>query len=228
MPQLEYTTLNNVANTGGHNLPMPDPECYIYLHHVNTLIILPSFAEGNNDSIRVSFAQNKPMSRTAPIFSYVNSGPRSLQVSFDLHRDMMYELNYDNLVNADLIEDSVQRVYNVNTGKVDTYIDYVDVLAKQIQAAALPTYSLESKMVNPPLVSLKLGNDIFIKGVVSDSVGVSYGLPVLANGKYSQVRIQFQLTEVAPYEATQVMQVGSYRGIDTSLANKRFFVTGSV
>ena len=82
-------------------------------------------------------------------------------------------------------------------------------------------------MINPPLVSLKLGNDIFIKGVVNGSVGVTYGLPVLANGKYAQVTIQFGITEVIPYDATQVMKYGSYRGIDTTLSGKNTFVTGS-
>lgn len=80
-------------------------------------------------------------------------------------------------------------------------------------------------MINPPMVSLKLGNDIFIKGVVGGSVGVSYGLPILANGYYSKVNIQFSISEVAPYEATQVMKFGSYRGIDTTLSSKGIYVS---
>lgn len=225
--KLDYTTFNNLTQTQGNTEKMPSPDCYIYLHHVDTFIVLPSFAEANNDSISVKFSSDTPLGRTAPIYSYSNSGPRTLQVSFNFHRDMLYELNYSISQYSDLIEKSRETTNNVNTGKKESYVDYVDLLAKQIQAAALPTYSQASKMINPPLVSLKLGNDIFIKGVVNGSVGVTYGLPVLANGKYAQVTIQFGITEVIPYDATQVMKYGSYRGIDTTLSGKNTFVTGS-
>lgn len=225
--KLDYTTFNNMAQVQGNTEKMPTPDCYIYLHHVDTFIVLPSFAEANNDSISVKFNSDTPLGRTAPIYSYANSGPRSLQVSFTLHRDMMYELNYSISQYSDLIEQSRETTTNVNTGKEEFYVDYVDLMARQIQAAALPTYSQASKMINPPLVSLKLGNDIFIKGVVNGSVGVSYGLPVLANGKYAQVTIQFSITEVIPYDATQVMKYGSYRGIDTTLSSKNTYTLGS-
>ena len=221
------TTLNSISQQGGNTELMLDPDCYIYLHHVNTFIVLPSYTNANNDSIAVKFNSATPLGRTAPIYSYANSGPRTLQVSFDLHRDMMYELNYSVSQYSKLIEQSREEVTNVNMNKSQEYVDYVDLMAKQIQAAALPTYSEASKMINPPLVSLKLGNDIFIKGVVNGSVGVSYGLPVLANGKYAQVSIQFSITEVVPYDATQVMKYGSYRGIDTTLSGKSTYVTGS-
>lgn len=224
---LNYATLNNLSGNTGHYQPMPDPDCYIYLHHVDTMIILPSFGTANNDSINVSFVPNTPLARTAPIYSYQNSGPRTLQVNFDLHRDMIYELNYDNIQNSQIIERSTQNTINVNTGREQEYVDYVDVMAKQIQAAALPTYALQSKMVNPPLVSLKLGNDIFIKGVVQGGVGVYYDLPILANGKYAKVNISFSISEVVPYEATQVMQFGSYRGLDTTLSSKNYYISGS-
>ena len=227
MARLDYTTLDNMSQVQGSTEPMPDPDCYIYLHHVNTMIVLPSYGEANNDSINVKFNSSTPLGRTAPIYSYANSGPRTLQLSLNLHRDMMYELNYSISQYSELIEQSRQTITNENTGKQESYVDYIDLLAKQIQAAALPVYSQASKMIDPPLVSLKLGNDIFIKGVVNGSVGVSYGLPILANKKYAQVAIQFSITEVIPYDATQVMKYGSYRGIDTSLSGKGTYVSGS-
>lgn len=217
MSKLTYTTTATAGqDSTEHIYPMPDPECYIYLHHVETYIILPSFAEASNDSIQVKFNSTTPLMRSAPIYAYNNSGPRSLQVSFNFHRDMIKELNYSNSSGAALIEASKEE---------DGYIDYVDIMAKQIQAAALPKYTTASKMVNPPLVSLKLGNDLFIKGVVSGSVGVSYGLPVLDNGKYAQVAIQFGIDEVSPYDAETVMTYGSYRGVSTDLSRGNTYTT---
>jgi len=202
---------------------LPDPDCYIYLHHVKKYIILPSYAEAASDGIQVSFTPSTPLMRTAPIYSYQNSGPRTLSVTLELHRDMINELNVNN--ESDMKE--TENVYNVNTKTNQVYNDYVDKAAKWIQAAALPTYSASSKMVNPPMVSLKLGNDIFIKGVVQGSVNVSYGLPILANGKYARVTIQFSVTEVVPYDADTVMQVGSYRGMSSDLTRSRTYTAGS-
>ena len=202
-----------------HNYLMPDPECYIFLHHVKNnkgtngvLIVLPSYSEPINDSITITYASNTPLSRSAPIYSYSNSGPRQLQVTFNLHRDMMWQLNYMNS-NLPLPE-----------GGGD---DYVDVMAKEIQAAALPEYSTSEKMVNPPVVSLRLGNDIFIKGVVQGAVGVTYGYPILENKKYAKVDIQFSLSEVLPYSASDVMKMGSFRGLTTDLGSRNTWVTGS-
>lgn len=199
-----------------HNYLMPDPECYIFLHHVKNikgtdgaLILLPSYADSVNDSIQVSFAQSNPLSRSAPIYSYTGSGPRVIQVNFDLHRDMMWQLNYK------------QSNLPINGTDGD---DYVDIMAREIQAAALPTYNVTEKMVNPPLVSLRLGNDIFIKGVVSGSVGVTYGYPILENKKYAQVKINFSVTEVTPFSADDVIRMGSFRGISTTLGDRNSWI----
>lgn len=202
-----------------HNYLMPDPECYIFLHHVKNikgtdgvLILLPSYADGVNDTISAHFSENTPLSRSSPIYSYTGSGPRSLQVAFDLHRDMMWQLNYQ------------QSNLPINNTDGD---DYVDIMAREIQAAALPSYSVTEKMVNPPLVSLKLGNDIFIKGVVTSGVGVTYGYPILANKKYATVKITFNIAEVVPYSADDVIRMGSYRGLSTTLGDRNSWVPAS-
>lgn len=211
MPNQTYAT--------NHNYLMPDPECYIFLHHVKNikgtdgaLILLPSYADGINDSISVNFAQSNPLSRSAPIYSYTSSGPRIIQVHFDLHRDMMWQLNY---------QQSNLPINNVDGD------DYVDIMAREIQAAALPTYSVTEKMVNPPLVSLRLGNDIFIKGVVNGGVGVTYGYPILVNKKYASVKIDFTIVEVTPFGADDVIRMGSFRGISTTLADRNSWVPAS-
>lgn len=173
---------------------------YIYLYHVNQFIIIPTFPDSMTDSLSVNFNKATPMSRSAPIYSYSDSGPRSLQINLDLHRDMMTEINY-----------------GVSNAKLEIGNDYVDTLISYIQAAALPNYGASQKMVDPPMVAVRFGNDVFIKGVVTDGVSVTYQLPILENNKYAHVSISFTVEEVDPYDAKQVMQTGSFRGIDTTL-----------
>ena len=177
---------------------------YVYLYHTNTFIIIPVYPENITDTMGVSFSQTTPLSRSAPIFSYQNSGPRSLNITLNLHRDMMTQINW--------------KKSNANVALGD---DYVDTLIKQLQAASLPKYNASSKMVNPPIVAVRFGSDIFCKGVVRGSVSLTYGVPIIqdknGNDKYSQVGITFNLDEIDPYDASTVMTAGSYRGLSTTL-----------
>lgn len=176
---------------------------YIYLYHVDEFIVIPSYADSVTDTLSVNFASSFPLSRSAPIYSYQSSGPRQIQVQFDLHRDMMQQLNYSK-----------------SNARVTLTDDYVDLMIKYIQAAALPDYAAAEKMVNPPLVAMRLGDDIFIKGVISGAVSVTYKYPILSNGKYSNITIAFTIHEVDPYDAKTVMKNGSFRGLSTSLERK--------
>lgn len=173
---------------------------YIYLYHVNQFIVIPTFPDSITDTMPVNFSKATPMSRSAPIYSYSDSGPRSLQVNLDLHRDMMTQINT-----------------GVSNLTIKPGNDYVDTIAAQIQAIALPAYGASQKLVDPPMIAVRFGQDIYIKGVVSGAVSVSYALPLLENGKYAHVGISFTVEEVDPYNAQTVMRTGSYRGIDTSL-----------
>ena len=100
--------------------------------------------------------------------------------------------------------------------------DYVDTIIAHLQAAALPNYAAAKKMVDPPLIAIRFGNDIYCKGIVNGAVGVTYGLPILRNGKYARVSINFNITETDPYDAEVVMQQGSFRGFDASLERNLF------
>ena len=62
---------------------------YIYLYHTDTFLILPTYPENITDNSTATFATNNPLSRSAPIYSYSYSGPRSLQFDFQMHREMM-------------------------------------------------------------------------------------------------------------------------------------------
>ena len=182
---------------------------YIYLHHVldskgnGTFIVLPSYPESVQDRLQTTFSQTNPLSRTAPIYSYINSGPRTIDVSLSLHRDMMTQVNY-----------------GVSNLPVDIGDDYVDTLIKQLQGVALPQYNSSSKLVNPPLISVRLGNEIFIKGVVTSGIAVTFKLPLLANDKYAQVDIAFTVAEVTPYDASSAMEQGYFRGLDRTLERR--------
>lgn len=175
-------------------------ENYIYLYHTKTFVLIPTFNEDVNDQMNVHFESSTPMSRSAPIYSYANSGPRQLQVNLQMHRDLFVQMN--------------QEVSNAPVTPTD---DYVDVLIKQLQAASYPVYGGSQKLVDPPMVAVRFGNDIFIKGIVEGGVNVTYGLPVLEDNKYARVGISFQVMEVDPYDAQQVMTNGSWRGFDSSL-----------
>lgn len=177
-------------------------ENYIYLYHTKTLIAIPTYPEEITDTIGITYNTTTPLSRSAPIYSYSNSGPRSFALTLNLHRDMMKSINTtaSNLNVADLGKD-----------------DYVDILAKQLQAIALPKYAASEKMVNPPMIAVRFGNELFCKGVVQGAVSVKYSGPILRNDKYALVTIDFTVNEVDPYDAETVMQVGSFRGLSQDL-----------
>lgn len=175
-------------------------ENYIYMYHVQQFIVIPTYPESLTDNLSVEFASSTPMSRSAPIYSYSKSGPRQITIKLDLHRDLMTQVNKD--------------VSNIPVSPGD---DYVDTLIKQIQAIALPVYGATEKMVDPPIIACRFGNDIFIRGVVEGSVGVDYDLPIISGNKYAHVGLSFTIVEVDPYSAPQVMTSGSFRGFDASL-----------
>lgn len=173
---------------------------YLYLYHLDQFFVIPTFPDSLNDTMAVSYNSSTPMSRSAPIYSYSSSGPRSLQINLDLHRDMMYQINHQ-----------------VSNATLATGDDYVDTLIKGVQACAVPSYGLTQKMVDPPMVAVRFGNDVFIKGVVTGSVGVTYELPLLNNDKYAHVTVSFTVEEAEPYDALSILNAGSFRGIDTTL-----------
>ena len=181
------------------------PDNYIYISHLDEEFQfwrLPCTPETVSDSMSSTFAETSALGRSAPVFTYSKSGPRSVQVGLKLHRDMMNEVNAGTS-NAEL-----------NLGE-----DYVDNLIKALQSITVPKYNLSNKSVEPPLVALRLGNEIFIKGVVNGSIGLEYKLPILSNGKYAQVSLQLTISEVDPYDATTVFKNGSFRGVVKTLRN---------
>jgi hypothetical protein len=174
---------------------------YIYLYHTEEFLILPLYPETITDSMQSTFSSTNALSRSAPIFSYSNSGPRTIQISLNLHRDMLDGVNIDT---------SNMKIEDIND-------DYVDTLIKKLQSIALPRYLVGSKTVVPPMVAIRFGDEIFIKGVVTGGVTVVYGKPIIIvndnESKYAQVTISFSVSEVDPYDADSVGRLGGFRGL---------------
>lgn len=176
---------------------------YIYISHLDEKFQfwkLPTWPDQISDSMQSTFTPTTALGRTAPVFTFSNSGPRTVQINIPLHRDIMDDVNIG--------------ISNTVLGEGE---DYVDNLIKALQSIALPKYNLTNKAIEPPLVALRLGNEVFIKGIVSGPIGVTFGKPILSNGKYAKIDLSLTVTEVDPYDATAVFKNGGFRGVVQSL-----------
>ena len=169
---------------------------YLCILPTNEYVVIPTYPESIQDTMQSSFQQTNVLSRSAPVFAYSYSGPRSMQITLQFHRDMLHDVNL-----------------NVSNIKVELGDDYVDTLIKKLQSISLPFYDNASKDIQPPMVAIRFGNEIFIKGVVNGPLSVTYKLPILSNNKYAYVEISFTVYETDPFDAETVAEQGSFRGI---------------
>lgn len=207
MPAMSGRLIGNnalVADTGGGNyeelnkLNIID-ENYIYISHLDEGLRywkLPCVPDSITDNMGANWSQNQALGRSAPVFTYSNSGPRTVHFDFHMHRDMMDDLNM-----------------NWSNSKLGYGEDYVDNLLHALQAIAVPKYNLSNKAIEPPLVGLRVINEIFIKGVVTNSISVQYQKPIFANGKFAQIDLGIDIQEVDPYDAQTIYTNGSFRGM---------------
>ena len=72
------------------------------------------------------------------------------------------------------------------------------------------------------MVAVRLGQQLFIKGVVNGAVSTAFALPLLPNGKYANITVGFTVSEVEPYDAESVIREGQTRGLSTSLERSPF------
>lgn len=176
---------------------------YIYISHLDEgfqFWKLPTWPDQITDSMTANFAEQNALGRTAPVYTYNNSGPRTVQVNLFLHRDMMDDINT-----------------GISNSKLGEGEDYVDNLLRALQSIALPKYNLQNKAIEPPMVALRISNEVFIKGIVSQSISLTYKKPILSNGKYAIVELGLTIAEVDPYDATTVYKNGGFRGVVQSL-----------
>jgi hypothetical protein len=182
------------------------PDCYLYISHLDEEFKywqLPGYPDKVTDDMKSSFAENTALGRSAPVYTFSSSGPRTINISLNFHRDMFEEMP-SNVVPRD------------GEDKAESFIH-------ALQAIAVPKYNLSNKAIEPPLVAIRLGREVFIKGIVSGGVSVTYSKPILVNEKYAAMEISFTVSEVDPYDATTVFQNGSFRGMTATLRKGMHF-----
>jgi hypothetical protein len=157
---------------------------------------LPTEPDSITDTFPSTYTQTTALGRSAPVFTYSSSGPRSIQLTFNFHRDMMDDINIGNL-----------------TPTLAEGEDYIDSLIKALQAIALPKYTAQNNVVEPPIVAVRFGDEIFIRGIVDSGVNVTYEKPILNNNRYARVTVAFTVYEIDPYDAPTVFKNGSFRGV---------------
>jgi hypothetical protein len=185
-------------------------ENYIYIYQLDKYLIIPTYPDTLNDTLGSTFASTNILARTAPIMSYSYSGPRRVAFDLKLHRDMIQSMNTTNL--------------SFKSSKLlDIDDDYVDALVKYLQASALPSYkaptNTSTKMVNPPMVAVRFGNQLFVKGIVSSEITVTYDSEggITRDGKYQLMSLGFTIQEIDPQDAETLAQWGSFRGLEKVL-----------
>lgn len=180
------------------------PDCYIYISHLDLpeeskYWQLPCYPESVSDNMGATFGSANTLGRSAPIFTFSYSGPRTVNITLKFHRDMFESEDYaSNVVPAE-------------------YEDKAESFIHALQAIAVPKYNLSNKAIEPPLVGIRLGSEVFIKGVVTSAINVTFGKPILVNEKYANIEISFSVSEVDPYDATSVYKNGSFRGLTQTL-----------
>ena len=193
------------------------PENYIYISHLGKggyWWWIPCCPKSITDSMSSEFSPTTALGRTAPVFTYSSSGPRTVQLDIELHRDMMDFANTGNTSMDEFLKNATD-CPNLSTGE-----DYVDSLIRALQSISVPKYTLTNKAIEPPLVAVRLSNEVYIKGIVTGSIGIEYEMPIISGGKYAQVRLSITITEVDPYDATSVFSNGSFRGLVQTLRPK--------
>ena len=179
------------------------PDCYIYISHLDESYqywMLPGYPDEVTDNMDSSFASSTALGRSAPVYTFSNAGPRTIAISLNFHRDMFEEINAVN-----------------GNGRFLDGDDMAEQFIHALQAIAVPKYNLSNKAIEPPLVAIRLGREVFIKGVVSGGVRVTYGKPILVNEKYATMKIDFTISEVDPYDSTTIFKNGSFRGLTATL-----------
>lgn len=192
---------------------------YIYFYHLDKFCILPLYPESITDSKGSNFQQTNALSRSSPVFTYSNSGARNVSITLELHRDLMNDLNtgVSNLKGDDVVV-PFRNTYD-EEGNLEEN-DYIDLLINYLQAASVPKYQIYnhgSKAVIPPMVAVRFGDDVFIKGVITNEIQVTYARPIMitqgGKSKYAKITVGFNINETDPYDADSIASMGSFRGI---------------
>lgn len=179
------------------------PDCYLYISHLDEEFQywqLPGYPDEVTDTMTSRFQENTALGRSAPVYTFSSSGPRSININLEFHRDMFEEINMAS-----------------GNGRFANGDDMAEQFIHALQAIAVPKYNLSNKAIEPPLVAIRLGREVFIKGVVTSAITVTYKKPILTNEKYAVVAVSFTVSEVDPYDATTIFKNGSFRGLTATM-----------
>lgn len=184
-------------------------DSYLYISHLDEGLQywkLYFWPDEVSDNMQSNFSETQALGRTAPVYTFSSAGPRTVQINIKLHRDLMEDINLSG-----------------SNVKLKDGEDYLDSMLNALQSIALPKYSWETKSVEPPLIALRLGNEIFIKGVLLNGIHITYGKPILSNGKYAKADLTLNIAEVDPYDSETVFKNGGFRGVVQCLRDNMGF-----
>jgi hypothetical protein len=100
-----------------------------------------------------NFAQTNALGRTAPVYTFSNSGPRTVQIGLPLHRDIMDEVNIG--------------ISNVFLGEGE---DYIDNLLKFFTPTVF-NIKYRIKSINPNTI-VKINNTITVGSIVAIAIDI--------------------------------------------------------
>ena len=141
--------------------------CYIKVDKV--IYIFPCYPESFSDTRQSHFSGSQnPLGRSEPFQIYENSGPRTVSVTFKMHREMF---NDDNMADGE---------------------NLVDRVVAGVQSA---TYPLGYGDHIPPKVTLVIGNACQIEGIIADQVSANWSDTIIDH-RYQMVELSFTVTEV--------------------------------
>ena len=71
------------------------PDCYLYISHLDEgykYWALPGYPNSVTDSMTTRFGETTALGRSAPVYTFSNSGPRTITIDLEFHRDMFEEM----------------------------------------------------------------------------------------------------------------------------------------
>lgn len=169
------------------------PVSYLYIYHLKKEWYLPVLPQGITNSLPISFSPTPIPLSSAPLQTFSSAGPRTVSITLKMHRKM-FELE-DKKNGAKKMEE----------------------LINDISALALPKYTSASKLVVPPTVLYRAGNEVCIRGIVSGNVSITTSGAWQRDGKLSEIDIQFTIVEVEAFSAEYAQNHGVLRSIPTDL-----------
>ena len=145
-------------------------------------LYMPCYPEEVSDTTTVNYTSQNVLGRSEPYQAYNNSGPRTITFSFKMHREM-----------------------TGNVAEIENIVRYVE-------SAVYPNYNEDNSSVAAVNASVKIGNTIYIEGIMSNEV-TNWSGPIGPDKKYNVVNISFTITEVTgnPKTSKYVSEKGGFR-----------------